>query len=844
MAKILIIDDRATDRLLLVTLLGYHGHALSEATNGEEGLAKAKAERPDLVICDLLMPRVDGYQFLRLLREDPQIAATPVLFYSATYDGPAARALATSAGLTSVLLKASDPEVILKRVNEALGGARPAPPPVPAEFDRKHAELLNEKLFEKAAQLETSNRRLAALLDVGNRVAAEHDPAGLAEHVCAVARDILGGAAAAVCLLEAGGRSCRHSRSLDLPPEVEVALTRSGPRAGLLGDVLDDRQPRRLQGPAPGAEPFGRGVRTLLAVPIASPAAAHGWLLALNKLGAPEFSPEDEQVARTLAAQVAVAYENALRYERIEQQAAALRAEVAERKRAEEEVRRQREWLAVTLQSIGDAVIATDNAGRVLFMNAVAENLTGWPQPDAAGAPLARVFRIINEGTRATVESPVEKVLREGTVQGLANHTVLVARDGTERPIDDCAAPIRDKSGTHGVVLIFHDVTERRELERQLRERAEKLAEADRRKTEFLTMLAHELRNPLAPIRNALHVLQLRGDDRAILEQVRGMMGRQVEHMARMIDDLLEVSRLTRGRVALREEPLDLAALLRQAAEDHRGPLEAAGLELRVHLPPGPVSVRGDRVRLAQVLGNLLDNARKFSPRGARVDLGLAEEGDQAVVTVADTGMGIAARDLPHIFEPFTQADQGLDRSTGGLGLGLAMARGLVELHGGTVEAQSPGKDRGTTLTVRLPRQAGGPEAAAPTPPAEAPGRRPRVLVIEDNKDAGESLRMLLELLGHEARVAVTGAAGVEEARRWRPEVVVCDLGLPGMDGFKVAQALRQAPETARVRLIALTGYGQEEDQRKALAAGFDAYLVKPADTEKLLRVIAGAPVR
>src|SRR5205085_5085402 len=182
--------------------------------------------------------------------------------------------------------------------------------------------------------------------------------------------------------------------------------------------------------------------------------------------------------------------------------------------------RRQREWLAVTLSSIGDAVIATDNAGRVLFMNAVAEKLTGWRQPEAAGAPLDRVFRIVNEGTRATVESPVEKVLREGTVQGLANHTVLVAQDGTERPIDDCAAPIRDQHGTHGVVLIFHDVTERRDLERQLRERAEKLAEADRLKDEFLAMLAHELRNPLAPIRNALHVLQLRGDDRDILEQV------------------------------------------------------------------------------------------------------------------------------------------------------------------------------------------------------------------------------------------------------------------------------------------------------------------------------------
>jgi PAS domain S-box-containing protein len=531
--------------------------------------------------------------------------------------------------------------------------------------------------------------------------------------------------------------------------------------------------------------------------------------------------------------------ESAGRFVLLNQRIDELNREVTRRRRAEEELRAQREWLRVTLTSIGDAVIATDTAGVVTFLNPRAEALTGWPRAEALGRPLAEVFPIVNEQTRAAVENPVARVLATGEVVGLANHTVLIARDGAETAIEDTAAPIREPGGElRGVVLVFHDVGDRRALERQLRERAERLAEADRRKDEFLAMLAHELRNPLAPVRNALTVLRLRHDPETV-GQARDLMERQIGHLVRMVDDLLDVSRITRGKIALRAEPLDLARAARLAADDHRPRAEAAGLTLAADLPDGPVWVSADPTRIAQVVGNLLENAVKFSDPGGAITLRVAALPDgQAELTVRDTGTGIDPVVLPHVFEPFAQADRTLDRSRGGLGLGLATVKGLVELHGGSVRAASGGPGRGTELTVRLPglTAPGGP--AAPAAAAPPPARRLRVLVVDDNRDAAESLRMLLDLTGYEAGVAHTGPDGVAAARRSRPDVVLCDIGLPGMDGFAVAAALRGDPDTAAARLVAVTGYGGEAVRRRALAAGFDEHLVKPVEPAALFAAL------
>ena len=367
----------------------------------------------------------------------------------------------------------------------------------------------------------------------------------------------------------------------------------------------------------------------------------------------------------------------------------------------------------------------------------------------------------------------------------------------------------------------------------------ERLQEANRRKDEFLSMLAHELRSPLAPLRNALHVLRLHqhlrgGEGEDAPARTLELMDRQMQLLARIVDDLLDVARISSGQVALRRERVDLSRLVRQSVEDRRDLLEGAGLALDVELPETPVWILGDPLRLAQALGNTLENAGKFTPTGGRVTVRLAVNG-HAVVTVRDTGVGIDPEILPHIFEVFAQGHQPLDRRQGGLGLGLAVAKALVELHGGEIQAASEGAGKGALLTLRLPREEEPPaltEGARPAPPKKHPLQ---ILVVEDNEDAAESLRLFLEFYGYEVSLAHTGPDGVKAAKTVRPDVVLCDIGLPGMDGFQVASTLRRTPETASVRLIAVTGYGQEEDRRRALEAGFDVHLVKPVDPQKLL---------
>ncbi|VTT97626.1 two-component hybrid sensor and regulator : Chemotaxis protein methyltransferase CheR OS=Polaromonas naphthalenivorans (strain CJ2) PE=4 SV=1: PAS_9: PAS_9: PAS: HisKA: HATPase_c: Response_reg [Gemmataceae bacterium] len=513
--------------------------------------------------------------------------------------------------------------------------------------------------------------------------------------------------------------------------------------------------------------------------------------------------------------------------------------DATERRRVEEqrvELERHRNQLRVTLASIGDAVIATDSKGSVTFLNPVAERLTGWATGEASGRPLGDVFMILNEGTRRPVENPALRALRDGTVTGLANHTLLVARDGTERPIDDSAAPIRDDGGAVlGAVLVFRDVTDRHRLEDELQRRVAELAAADKRKDEFLAMLAHELRNPLAPVKNALHVLKIRASDGATVDQARAMMERQVGHLTRLVDDLLDVSRITQGKVVLKLERLDLARLVRESAADHRGQFEAARVALSVTAPAAPVWVTGDATRLSQVIDNFFTNALKFTNPGGEVAACVESEGGRAKLTVRDTGIGIEPEVLPTVFEVFAQADKTLDRSGGGLGLGLAIVRGLVRLHGGTVTAHSDGAGKGTEMVVTLPLESDQAHPATEAPPRPGAGGRHRVLIIEDNRDSAESLQMLLEASGYEVRLALTGPDGVREAAAWFPDAIVCDIGLPGMDGFAVARHLRGDPRTAAVRLVAVSGYGREEDVANARAAGFDDHLVKPADPEKLM---------
>jgi PAS domain S-box-containing protein len=753
----------------------------------------------------------------------------------------------------------------------------------------------------------------------------------------------------------------------------------------------------------------------------------------------------------------------------------------------------QQEWLRVTLSSIGDGVITTDTTGNITFLNPVAQSLTGWTLEEASGLPLETVFQIVNEETRATVENPATRALREGLVVGLANHTLLIARDDTERPIDDSAAPIRNARGeVAGVVLVFRDVTERRRAEQALRhseerfrllvegtrdyaifmldsrgnvvswnpgaqrikgyradeligkhfscfyppeavaagwpdqeleraardgrfedegwrirkdgskfwanviltalrdeagrllgfskitrdlserrqadallqeserryrrlfetakdgillidaatgtisdtnpslcqllgysheemcgkepwqvglfpdaqasraafqlllergylrydhhplqtrggqavevewvshvysvdgtqfvqcslrdvterrqlERARVLAEASadlhRRKDEFLAMLSHELRNPLAPIVNAVNLLRLQqGVENPVQQQARAIIERQVAQLSTLVNDLLEVSRITTGRIRLNREQVDVRGVVERAVDTVRPLVEQRRHDLTLALPPGPAWVHVDPTRIEQVMVNLLNNAAKYTDEGGRIWVSVRQEGADVVLRVRDTGVGIAPNLLPWVFDLFTQAERSLDRSQGGLGIGLTLVQRLVEMHGGKVEASSA-LGQGSEFIVRLPVL---PSPAGQVPPLAAttqPARRLRLLVVDDNVDAADSTALLLRMSGHEVQVAYTSPAALDEAARFQPDGVLLDIGLPDMDGYEVARRLRQDSHCKDVCLIAVTGYGQDADRHCSHAAGFDHHLIKPVDPQKLRDVLAG----
>ena len=766
-------------------------------------------------------------------------------------------------------------------------------------------------------------------------------------------------------------------------------------------------------------------------------------------------------------------------------------------RRAQRRASERREILQVTLRSIGDAVITTDNDGRVTYLNAVAESLTGWMQQDALGQRLDSVFRIVNEQTRRPVESPATKALREGIVVGLANHTVLIQKNGRELAIDDSAAPIRDEFGeVSGCVLIFRDVsaqrrqeqdkasqlqaarflasivessddaivsksldgiiqswnaaaerlfgytaeqavgrhislvipseriaeedrilaslragqriehfeterqrsdgqrisvsltispirdaegtvigaskivrditdrkraeaeqhkfvtlienstdfigicdldgmplfvnraglkmvglddmerarrtpvrsfffpedqplvmqeffpsvlekghgeievrfrhfktgearwmtykvltlpdaagrpvalatvsqdvTERKRLEDSLRRVAADLSEADRRKNEFLAMLAHELRNPLAPISHAIQALRLAESDRTSVHAATKMLERQVGQMVRLVDDLLDMSRISRGKIELRKDRIELAPIVSQAAEATRALYKSMNHELTVTLPPHPIYLDADPARLTQVVGNLLNNACKFTDSGGHVWLTVEQDRAYAVIRVRDNGIGIAADQLPRLFEMFMQVNTSQERSREGLGIGLTLVKTLVEMQDGTVEAHSEGPGRGSEFVIRLPTVAEMPRPLPRETAAEPlPAVRRRILVVDDNEDAAEWLATVLRLHGHETHVAYDGLEAVTTAERIRPDAVLLDIGLPRLDGYEACRRIRAQSWGRDLLLVALTGWGQDEDRQESRDAGFDARLVKPVDDEVLLKLLASLP--
>jgi CheY-like chemotaxis protein len=502
---------------------------------------------------------------------------------------------------------------------------------------------------------------------------------------------------------------------------------------------------------------------------------------------------------------------------------------------AEELRQRLRSLQAILEAAPVPIAIAHDPACRFITANRALSTLLGVPVEvniSLAPPPGQRPgYRIQRHGRDIPIHDlPMQLAIARRMF--VSNDIDILRSDGTVKHIQNDVEPLYDTHGqVYGCVSVCVDMTDRKLAELALRD-------ADRRKDEFLATLSHELRNPLAPIRSALEVMRLARDNPETVEKARATMERQLLHLVRITDDLLDVARITQSKMDLRRERIDLRVVLHTAIEATRPALDARHHALKVDLPASPLWAEADLTRLAQVFSNLLNNAAKFTEPGGTINVAASGTGRTATVTVADTGVGIPAAMLPSIFDMFTQLQRFRDRSQGGLGIGLTLAKRLVELHGGAIEARSEGDGRGSTFTVRLPLLPRASEQPARPRRAESGTSPCRILIADDNPDALEMMHLMLTLLGHTVSVAADGVAAVALARSVEPQIAFLDIGMPRMDGYEAAAYIRDQLG-ARVTLVALTGWGQDEDKRRAREAGFDHHLTKPPDPELLEQLIA-----
>jgi signal transduction histidine kinase/CheY-like chemotaxis protein len=726
MATILIVDDRPGNRRMLVGLLSDVGHRLLEACDGAEALQVARRERPDLIITDLLMPTIDGYELVRQLREDPRLAETTVIFHTAAYEEHEVQALAQACGVRFVLTKPAGADKILRTVEVALNGEpRSSTPPQANEFDREHLRVLTNKLSDKVDALESVNTRLARLLECGMELAAEHHPGRLCEKACRAARDIVGARYAAVGLLGPGERPALvhfaiHGETVGEGFMVEAPAS----DRGVLGEVLRRRRvvtsrERLGEGLGPPFLPVSES--SFLAAPVQTAARAFGWLYLAGKIGADEFGVEDERLAAVLAGQLAVTYENVRLYATLQ---------------------RRTEWLS-------------------------------------------------------------QQIIR------------------------------------------------RRHAEGAVRERTRELEHANRLKDEFLAAVSHELRTPLTAI---LGWSSLLGSSEIPEEMsARGLktIQRSAVLQARIVDDLLDVSKIASGKLRIERQPVELTPVIETVIEALRPAAEAKSLRLEPVLDPRPRFVLGDRDRLHQVVWNLVSNAVKFTPEGGLVQVRLEYKASRAELTIRDTGQGIQAAFLPHLFQHFRQADGSSTRKHGGLGLGLAIVHDLVEMHGGVVRAESGGEGKGATFVVDLPLAEGheeghdGDEAGhaeeASRDRAASKLTGIRVLVVEDDPATLEMLAVALSRFGADVTPAASAAEALRVMAAIRPDVLVSDIAMPGQDGYHLIQRVREldVPDLRGIPAVALTAHAKLEERELALEAGYQVHVAKPVQPNDLVAVIA-----
>jgi PAS domain S-box-containing protein len=497
------------------------------------------------------------------------------------------------------------------------------------------------------------------------------------------------------------------------------------------------------------------------------------------------------------------------------------------------------------LESSGEGICGIAADTRCTFINQAGAAMLGYCPEELIGRPIHDIIHHdqVNSGPCSLVDCRISDAAQQGTAIRV-DHDVFWHRNKSAIPVAYSVSPIIADGKSAGSVITYTDIAERRKIEDNLRRLAADLSEVDRRKTEFLATLAHELRNPLAPIRTGVELIRLKSSDTEAVKRVTDMMERQLNHLVHLVDDLLDVARIKRGKVELRRERVELKNVIASAVEASQPLIKNECHELSIDLPDEPLIVTVDPTRIAQVISNLLNNAAKYTPSGGWIRLTVYRENQEVVMSVADSGIGIPPESVASVFEMFTQIKRDANRSQGGLGVGLSLVRRLVELHGGSVMVTSAGVGQGSTFTARLPLSDHDISAETSLAPLTFAihtnaGAKRRLLVVDDNVDAAVGLAALLELGGHDALIAHDGIEALRMTKEFLPDVVFLDIGMPGMNGYEVAQAIRQTPALSHIALAALTGWGAEDDRNRSKEAGFDKHLTKPVAIKEVTEFLS-----
>ena len=784
--NILLVDEQPANLAVLEVVLAELDEVLVSVTSGALALRRVLDDEFAVVLMAVHMPTLSGLATAELLRGHPRSRTLPIIFLAANYGDDFQVEQAYALGAVDYLIKPINPVILRAKVAVFI------------DLHRKTAEIARHTQARHLAALRTRDERIRLILDNTRDYAfIGTDPDGIVTEWEGGAETITGWWADSARGQSGAMIFTLEDRAAGRPQE-EMRKARETGRA----------EDRRWHIRRDGTRFFADGVM----VPLR----------------------DEQDQLRGYAKIFRDATAERLAAEQLEQSEAQLGESRQRSRRAEENLLR---LAAVAEQSSDFIGIASPNA-RQTYLNPAGRALAGMaPQADIGAFGVTDFFaaesrEAVHRIVLPAITGPAGKWEGELRMQQLGG--------GVTFPVYYKGFAVRDAEGAIvAMATITRDITEQKQAEDELRRIAADLSEADRRKTEFLATLAHELRNPLAPIRSGLDLMRMSSGDPAASARIHAMMDRQLGHLVHLVNDLLDAARITRGKIELKREAADLAAVAAMALETSTGMIDASGHVLHADLPQGALPVEVDVTRMVQVVSNLLNNAAKYTPPGGRITLTAGRDDGHAVLSVTDTGVGIPPESMDTLFDMFTQVGGNMARSQGGLGIGLSLVQRLVALHGGTVSAASAGRGAGSTFVVRIPLRTREPSTAAPRMPMAVRNTALRILVVDDNVDAAESLAALLGIMGHSAQVACDGPAGLALARTFDPQLAFLDIGLPGMSGHELARTMRATPGMDRLMLVALTGWGTREDVEQSHAAGFNIHLTKPVDIGALDTVFA-----